>query len=160
MTTRDTRAKVAASVAFGIAVLTLTTVAAGEPLAGRQRISITGKGETHTFVLTPLTAGALRRDSGRFSDCCWRERIVVRAGQKVEINDPIATYTGQRGTFVLRYRVEWVNAGNGYTVGTGAWKVIRGTGAYAGVTGEGRSAATWLRDSFVSFRAEGLVQGR
>lgn len=160
MTRRDIRAKVAASVAFGIAILTLTTVAAAEPLAGRQRISITGKGETHTFVLTPMTAGALKRDSGSFSDCCWQERVIMRDGQRIEINDPIATYTGQRGTFVLRYRVEWVNAGNGYTVGTGAWKIIRGTGAYDGVTGSGRSAATWFRRSFVSFRAEGLVQGR
>ena len=54
MTRRDMSAKVAASVAFGIAVLTLTTVTAAKPLAGRQRISITGKGETHTVVLTPI----------------------------------------------------------------------------------------------------------
>jgi hypothetical protein len=154
------RIKVPASVAFGIAVLTLTTVAAAEPLAGKQRISITGKGEAHTFVLTPLTAGAPRRDSGSFNDCCWRERVIMRDGQKVEINDPIATYTGQRGTLVLRYRVEWVNAGNGYTVGTGTWKIIRGTGVYSGMTGSGRQAAAWFRDSFVGFRAEGLVQGR
>ena len=156
----DIRVKVVALFAFAIAILALTTVAAAEPLAGRQRISITGKGGGHTFILTPLAAGALRRDSGSFSDCCWRERVIMRDGQRIEVNDPIATYTGERGSFVLRYRVEWVNAGNGYTVGTGTWKVIRGTGVYDGFTGSGRTAATWFRDSFVSFRAEGLVQGR
>jgi hypothetical protein len=89
----------------------LTTIASADPLATRQRISITGKGETHTFALTPVTAGALRRDSGSFSDCCWRERVVIRDGQKVEINDPTATLTGRRGTLVLHYRIEWVTVG-------------------------------------------------
>jgi hypothetical protein len=44
---RDIRAKVAASVAFGIAVLTLTTIAGAEPLAARLRSRSPAK-EKHT----------------------------------------------------------------------------------------------------------------
>jgi hypothetical protein len=111
-------------------------------------------------VLKPLTGGALSRDSGTFSDCCWSERVIVRDGQTIEINDPIATYTGRGGTLVLRYRVGWVNAGNGYIVGTGTWKIVRGTGVYKGISGGGRSAGAWIRDRFIGARAEGWVRRR
>jgi len=152
------RSKLFAWAVLGAAAVTLTAGAAAEPVAAKQRIAITGKGDGHTFVLTPLTSGELRRDAGTFSDCCWSERVVVRDGQKVEINDPIATYVGRRGMFVVRYRVGWVNAGNGYIVGTGTWRIIRGTGVYEGTAGGGRSAGAWIRDSFVSARAEGWVR--
>ena len=154
------RTKVVAWTVLGAAALTLTAGAGAGPVAAKQRIAITGKGDGHTFVLRPLTGGELRRDSGTFSDCCWSERVVVRDGQKIEINNPLATYAGRRGTLVVRYRIEWVNAGNGYIVGTGTWKVVRGTGAYKGITGDGRGAGAWIRDSFVSARAEGWVRGR
>ena len=152
-----------------LAAVALVVLAAGGTLAfagsnsggedaTKQRIAITGKGDRHTFVLRPLTGGKLRRDSGTFSDCCWRERVVVRDGQKIEINNPLATYAGRRGTLVVRYRIEWVNAGGGYIVGTGAWKVVRGTGAYKGITGAGRSGGAWIGNTFVSARAEGWVR--
>jgi len=142
------------------AAVTSTATAAAEPVATTQRIAITGKGDAHTFVLTPLTGGKLRRDSGTFSDCCWSERVILRDGQRIEIENPLATYVGRRGTLVVRYRVEWANAGNGYTVGTGAWKIVRGTGAYKGLTGNGRSAAAWSGDQFAGVRAEGWVRRR
>ena len=130
----------------------------GGDVASKQRIAITGKGDKHTFVLTPLTGGKLRRDSGTFSDCCWSERVVVRDGQRIELENPLATYVGRNGTLVVRYRVEWVNAGNGYTVGTGTWKIVRGTGAYEGITGDGRSGAAWSGNTFAGLRAEGWVR--
>jgi len=154
------RTKVVAWAVLGAAAVTLTAGAAAGPVAAKQRIAITVKGDGHTFVLTPLTGGELRRDSGTFSDCCWSEHVIVRDGQKIEINDPLATYVGRRGTLVVHYRVEWVNAGNGYIVGTGTWKIVRGTGAYKVITGGGRSAGAWIRDSFVSARAEGRVRRR
>jgi hypothetical protein len=146
--------------ALSVGVAALTAVAAAEPVAAKQRIAITGKGNTHTFVLTPLTRGDLSRDSGPFSDCCWSERVIVRDGQRVEINDPLATYIGKRGTLVVRYRVEWVDAGNGYTVGSGTWNIVRGTGAYKRITASGRSASAWFRDAFLGLRAESWVRGR
>jgi hypothetical protein len=157
---RGVDSRLAAWAALGAAAVTSTATAAADPVATKQRIAITGKGDAHTFVLTPLTGGKLRRDSGTFSDCCWSERSIIRDGQAIEINNPLATYTGQRGTLIVRYRVEWANAGNGFTVGTGTWKIIRGTGVYKGITAGGRSAGAWSRDHFVSVRAEGLVRDR
>jgi len=154
------RTKVVPWAVLGAAAVTLTAAAAAEPVAMKQRIAITGKGGAHTFVLKPVRGGELSRDFGTFSDCCWSERVIVRDGQKIEINDPLATYTGRRGTLVVRYRVEWVNAGNGYIVGTGTWKIVRGTGVYKGIIGGGRSAGAWIRNSFVSARAEGWVRRR
>jgi hypothetical protein len=159
------KARLAVSTTIALVVLTAggTFAFAGsnsDPVATNQRIAITGKGDRHTFVLTPLTGGKLRRDSGTFSDCCWSERVVVRDGQRIELNNPLATYVGRRGTLLVRYGVEWVNAGNGYTVGTGTWKIVRGTGAYEGITGGGRSAGAWSGNNFVGARAEGRVERR
>ena len=50
------------------------------------------------------------------------------------------TFTGKRGTLVLRSQFTWIEAGGPYNIATGTWKVVRGTGQYAGVTGGGRSA--------------------
>ena len=50
------------------------------------------------------------------------------------------TFTGKRGTLVLRSQFAWIEAGGPYNIATGTWKVVRGTGQYAGVTGGGRSA--------------------
>ena len=154
------RTKASLWVILGTAAVTLTSIAAAAPAAAKQRVSLTVKGRAHTFVLTPLTAGRFGRDSGTFSDCCWSERVILRDGQRIEIENPLATYVGRRGTLVVRYRVEWANAGNGYTVGTGAWKIVRGTGAYKGLTGNGRSAAAWSGDQFAGVRAEGWVRRR
>ena len=49
------------------------------------------------FVLTPLTAGALKRDTGTATFCCWTQRSIMRDGQAIEINDPQMTLTGKRG---------------------------------------------------------------
>ena len=72
----------------------------------------------------------------------------MRDGQKVTIYDGgVTTLTGKRGTLTIRDRNEWVDVSNentrdGYPhgVGIGTWKVVRGTGQYAGVVGKGRMA--------------------
>src|SRR6266705_1861045 len=64
---------------------------------------------------------------------------------------------GKAGSLVIRYRTEYVDAGNGYHVGTGTWKVVRGTGQYAGITGGGRSGAVTLDRGPWSSRAEGFL---
>ena len=135
------------------AAVTLTTGAAAGPDAAKQRVAITTQAAQPTkvsaFVLTPLQAGRLKPDSGKLTGSVPPERIVMRDGQKVSIYDGSATLKGKLGGLVIRYRDEYVEAGNGYHVGTGTWKVVRGTGQYAGVTGAGRSAqvggpSTWV----------------
>jgi hypothetical protein len=133
-----------------VAAVTLTSVAAAGPDAAKQRVSITTKGfddgtSVGQFVLTAHDVGALRGDSGKQTCRLGPERDATRDGQQVSIYDPtVCTYEGKRGTFVARSRNEWVDAGNLYFIQTGTWKVVRGTGQYARVTGGGRVAGVWV----------------
>jgi hypothetical protein len=154
------KARQAIFIALGAAV-TLTSVAAAGPTAARQRVMITSQaaGTTNAapFVLTPLQDGALERDSGTQIALLAPGREVMRGGQRITIYNVVATQKGKRGSLVIRYRNEYVDAGNGYHVGTGTWKVVRGTGQYAGVTGAGRSGAVSLDRGPWSSRAEGFL---
>jgi hypothetical protein len=78
----------------------------------------------------------------------------MRQGQRVSIYEGPATLKGKRRTLVVHYRSEWVDGGNGYNVGTGTWKVLRGTGQYAHVTGGGRTGNVWLERGRWSSRDE------
>ena len=134
-------------VAFAAAV-TLTSVAAAGPNAARQRVMITSQAAHTTqvspFVLTPLQAGAIKRDSGKLiGGSNATDRVVMREGQEVTIIDEVGTFKGKRGSFVTRTHAEWVDAGNGYNVASATWKVMRGTGQYAKITGGGRGASVW-----------------
>ncbi len=142
------KARHAVLVALAAAV-TLTSVAAAGPDAAKQRVAIDMKlWPQKTFVLRPLQAGALKRDSGTISHnfLSIPGRNVMRDGQEVTIyNGAVATLTGKRGTLTIRDRNEWVDVssetanGDGETDGIaiGTWKVVRGTGQYAGDRREG-----------------------
>jgi hypothetical protein len=147
------------------AAVTLTSVAAASPDSAKQRVAIMTRGVanasgTATFVLTPLRVGALKRDSGStgVEGSLPPERVVMREGQTVSIYDPIVeTLKGKRGTLVIRSRIEYVDAANGYHVGTGIWKVVRGTGQYARITGGGRRGDVYLDRGPWSGRSEGFL---
>jgi hypothetical protein len=152
------KARHAVLVALAAAV-TLTSVAAAGPARVKQRVAIdmklcwAGKAEP-TFVLTPQHFGPLKRDSGTISSN-WLSipgNTVIRDGQEVAIyNGSVATLTGKRGTLTIRGPNEWVDLGidangdgekDGVAIST--WKVVRGTGQYAGVVGKGRGAHAGL----------------
>ena len=146
------------------AAVTLTAVAAAGSDATRQRVAITSQAAKTTrvspFVLTPLQAGPLKRDSGKLTASFPPERVVMRKGQKVSIYDGgTATLKGKRGSLVIRYRSEYVDGGNGYHVGTGTWKVVRGTGQYTLITGGGRAGHVWLDRGPWRSRDEGFLTG-
>ena len=146
-------------VAVVAAAVTLTSAAAAGPEAAKQRVAIDMKicspGKSQgTFVLTPLQAGPLKRDSGTI-DSNWLSiigRDVMRDGQKVTIYvGAVTTLTGKRGTLTIRDRNEWVDLahdGNGDGENDGiafsTWKVVRGTGQYAGIVGKGRGGHAGL----------------
>jgi hypothetical protein len=143
------------------AAVTLTAVAAAGSDAARQRVAITSQAAQTTrvsrFVLTPLQTGHLKRDSGTLTASFPPERVVMRKGQRVSIYDGgTATLKGKRGSLVIRYRDEYVDGGNGYHVGTGTWKVVRGTGQYAHLTGGGRTGNVSLDRGPWSSRNEGF----
>lgn len=136
------KARHAVLVALAAAV-TLASVAAAGPDAAKQRVAINVKFHERTFVLSPFQAGPLKRDSGTMTGNTANGpcRDVIRDGQKVAVCSGRSTLTGNRGTLTIRTQEEWVDSGNapcGIAVGT--WKVVRGTGQYAGIAGGGRSA--------------------
>ena len=105
-------------------------------------------------MLTPMNTGVLKGDSGTLSSN-WTsipERAVIRDGQRVGIyNGAVTTLTGKRGTLTIRDRNEWLDLGydsngDGETDGIGfsTWKVVRGTGQYAGIVGKGRGGHAGL----------------
>ena len=124
--------------------LVVTSVASARAEATRQRVQIDMKiHPKKTFALATLQSGALKRDSG--THACPGEPddlgSVQRDGQEVFRWECRAwTFTGKRGTLVLRSQFTWIEAGGPYNIATGTWKVVRGTGQYAGITGGGRSA--------------------
>jgi len=142
---------------------TLTSAAAAGPDAAKQRVALVSHGvganpNAAKFALTPLQAGTLKRDSGTGSAVLSDERVVMREGQRVAIYDSaVETFKGKLGTLVIRSRIEYVEAGSGYHVGTGTWKVVRGTGQYARIAGGGRRGDVYLDSGPWSGRNEGFL---
>lgn len=154
----------AGAISVVAAALTLTSLASAGPSAAGQRVAITMQAARTTtaspFVLTPLQTGPLEHDSGTQTGAIPAERVVMREGQRVSMYDGVVTLKGKAGRLVIRYRSNYVDAGNGYHVGTGTWKVVRGTGRYAGVTGGGRTGDVWLDRGPWSSRSEGFLTVR
>ncbi len=135
-------------VAALVAAVTMTAVASAGPEAAKQRVRISMKNpDGGTFVFTPLRVGTLKRDSGTVSVVYTDLPGVMRQGQQVYVARNTFTLKGKRGSMSIRERTEWVNVSNekapGFDfipgVAIGTWKVVGGTGAYAQVTGGGRS---------------------
>ena len=150
-----------------LAAVTLTAAAAAGPDAAKQRVAIDMKlYPQRTFVLTPLQAGPLKRDTGtiRHTLLSISGHDVMRDGQSVTIyNGGVITLTGKLGTLTIRDRNEWVGLGrdrNGAgqvdSIGIGTWKVVRGTGQYAGIAGNGRNGHVGLGSPWYA-RYEGLL---
>jgi hypothetical protein len=68
---------------------------------------------------------------------------------------PRWTLIGKLGTIVGRNQIGFVDIPDGLAVFTGTWKVIRGTCAYAGLSGGGRVAGV----QFASGTAKAQYQG-
>jgi hypothetical protein len=153
------KARHAVLVALAAAV-TLASVAAAGPDAAKQRVAIDMKiYPQKTFVLTPQQFGPLKRDSGTINGTDVPGRKVMRDGQEVTIYDGVVwTLTGKRGTLTIRDRNEWVAVESGEdAVGIGTWRVVRGTGQYAGIVGKGRNGHAGLGNPRWYARYEGFL---
>ena len=148
---RAAAALLAALLVAVAAIVTLTSTAAARPAAAKkQRVAwMTGAGRTtlvSDIALFPLQAGPLKADSGK---------IIAKSH---EGDDPV-TFKGRRGTLVFTTEQKWTDVGRGFGVATGTWKVVRGTGQYAGVTGGGTSLNVWYEstDDWTE-RGEGVLR--
>ena len=148
--------------ALMVAATTLTTIAAARPAAAKQQVAIQmNPGGKEGFVLTPLKSGALSRDAGTVEACCWSSRLSRRYGLPIEVNDPLVTFTGKHGTLVTRHRVDWIDVELGrYAISIFTWKVIRGTGDYAGLVGGGAGASVDPPTGPNRVRLEGVLGPR
>jgi hypothetical protein len=140
------------------AAVTVAAVAAAGPVAAPQQIAILEHNDS--FVLTPLTAGAIKRDAGTRVSCCWTRRFIKQDGVSIEVNDPQLTFTGAHGTLVFHNRIEWGGLPDGWSVFTGSWKFVRGTGAYAGLSGRGRVAGVSTSETDGKARLWGVLGPR
>lgn len=146
-----------------VAAFTLSSIAAAGPDAAKQRVTITTQATKTTsvspFVLTPMQTGAIKLDSGRWiAGSLTIDRVVMRDGLDVSISEGTSTLKGKLGSLVIRFRSEWAEAGNGYNASTDTWKVVRGTGQYAGITGGGRGASVWFEpNAHWSTRVQGFL---
>jgi hypothetical protein len=88
---------------------------------------------------------------------------VTRDGQSLDLYTATWTFAGKRGTLVFRERNEWTDIGadangDGQSDGIafGTWRVLRGTGQYAGAKGGGRSSHSGLGRKWYA-RYEGFL---
>jgi hypothetical protein len=157
------RNKVLIAAALSVAAATLAGVATAGASAKpkQQRIAI-ALDKSPGFVLTPLTSGPIRPDSGTWTACCWTDRSVIRDGQSASIDDPTLTFKGKRGTFRWHAKVTFVDLDNDYTVATAVWTIVSGTGAYAHLAGHGRQAFVFRTDAHnnLADKVEGLMSLR
>jgi hypothetical protein len=144
-----------AAVVIVATAVTLTTVANAERFAARQHVAIQLK--SGTFVLSTMTSGGVKGDAGSAAACCWTRRFVTRDGLTNEIDNPQVTLRGKRGTLVLRNQIEFIDIPGGDAVFTGSWKVVRGTGAYAGISGGGHGGGLQPADGNSKARFEGFL---
>jgi hypothetical protein len=156
-------ARHAALVALAAAVILASAASAGNH-AVKHGVSITANGTANAtsfakFVLEPLEPGAIKPDSGTESSVIANRSYVTRDGQYADVLTWLTTCKGKRGSFVLRVRIEHIDAGNDFHIGTGTWTFVRGTGAYAGITGGGRVANAYLNRGLrpLSERRDGFL---
>jgi hypothetical protein len=148
----------AAAVLIVLAVA--TPIASGTaPAAQHIRIEASGA-NSETFVLTPMTAGRIRADTGTLISCCWSTSHVVRAGERLDVNDPQLTFKGAHGTLRFRNRIEWVDLPDGWSVFTGTWKAVGGSGAYASLSGSGRVTGVSTANGFTRVRLFGSFNAK
>jgi hypothetical protein len=154
--------KLIAAAAIATAATAMTGLATAGGTVTHQKIVFTyANGKAANMTLTPLTSGSVVADHGSTSWCCWSQKTIQQDGDQLDINNPLATFVGTRGSLIWREQITWHDLPNGYSVATGTWKIVRGTGAYAHVAGHGHLAfISGAGDKVLTYRAVALVANR
>lgn len=145
----------------GIALVAVVGVASGGPAAAKQRIAIKGSFGRYTdvgkFTLVPLSAGELKKDSGKSAATANFGDPIVRNGQTVTVATGTDNYETKTGSLYVALRIEIVDAGGSYRVATGTWTVLNSTGIYAGYRGGGTFTSVEPPRGPGVFRDEGYL---
>ena len=142
-----------------VGLVALAGISAATTVATKQRVVIDMKERpgVGSFVLKPLTAGPVKRDTGMYTWVVTSKTTGTRDGQSFERVVADVTYEGENGTFVAREVDFLVAVAIGQRAATGTWKILRGTGAYSEVRGHGRLAAAIGVVSPSPWRYEGFL---
>ena len=143
-----------------VALAVAAPISAGTPPAAQHvRIEASGA-NSETFVLTPTTSGRIQADTGALTSCCWTTTHVVRAGERLDVNDPHLVFRGAHGTLRFRNRIEWVDLPDGWAIFTGTWQAVGGTGAYAALSGSGRVSGVTTAGGFTRVQLFGTFTAK
>jgi hypothetical protein len=158
-----------AAVALGTALVAGGTALAGSDATAvrKQRIAIdivmnkpvTNKPDTGTFTLSPLTPGPLEADKGTVAIPGWGGGTTLRNGMTVMSVGMGQDLEGRHGTFSLPVQLDENEMQNSVDVAVGAWKIVKGTGAYSGVSGSGRYVSVRMPNGRQFVRQEGWIRG-
>lgn len=150
--------KLTATAAIAVAATALAGLATASGAATQQGIAFSYANGSAKMTLTPLTPGSILADRGSTSWCCWTQKTVQQDGEQLAVNNPLATFVGKRGSLTWREQITWVDLTNGYSVATGTWRIVRGSGAYQHLAGHGHVAfISNASNKVLSYRAVGLV---
>jgi hypothetical protein len=145
----------------GVVLVTVAGAASGGATAAKQRIAIKGSFGRYTdagkFTLVPLTAGELKRDSGKSAATANAGEPFIRKGQTVTVATSTDNYETAKGSLYVAVRVEIVDAGGAYRIATGTWTVLNSTGIYAGYRGGGTFTSVEPPKGPGVFREEGYL---
>ncbi len=169
MNVRRTPKQLAAAL-VGMALLVSSSALASDRatalLVKKQRIAIevswpeSEKDVGRTFRLIPLGSGPLRADTGVVTGSTIEVSSVIRDGRRVATFMSVQSLTGKHGTLRIRNVDETSEAGSGYRAGAITWSVSGGTGAYLGLSGNGRGAIVITSQGPATQRYEGYVSKR
>jgi hypothetical protein len=158
MTIRRTTALV---VLLACAAASLLSVASAASKATKQQVSILADFNTQTggatWELIPLSPGPLKRDKGSSQGGGEVKAQTLLNGQRVTPIIGSDSLTGKRGTLVISQKIVITQVGQRFHSGIGTWRVVRGTGAYKGITGGGRYADVGLPGGTVLVNQEGYL---
>jgi hypothetical protein len=153
-----------AAVALGTALVAGATALAGSSASAvrKQRIAldmVINRNDTGTFTLSPLTPGPLEADKGTVAIPGAGGGTTLRNGMTVMSVGMGQELKGRHGTFGLPVQFDQNEMQNGVYVSVGTWKIVKGTGAYSGVSGSGRYVSVRMPNGRQLVRQEGWIKG-
>jgi hypothetical protein len=141
--TRAVRLSIVGLLLAGLGVLPLASAAPTTKQRMAFDVTLPLDSDSGRFELSPMTPGAIAHDSGATHFTSGPTPIFMGRlvhGQLIDRFQAVEKLVGANGDLTVRITVDFASAGNGYQNGRSTWRIVEGTGAYAGLRGGGRGA--------------------